>query len=61
MIVNLNGEKDALNFFLNFIESFFGIRLKSDKSVIRAFEYEDGDILILQKVLTSQSDDDDDS
>jgi len=47
MIVNLNGEKESLNFFLNFIESFFGIRLKTDKSVIKASEYEDGDILIL--------------
>ena len=47
MIVNLIGEKEATDFFLSFIEQFFGIKLKVDKSIIRAFEYEDGDILML--------------
>ena len=56
------GEKEATEFFISFIEQFLGIKLKVDKSIIWAFEYEDGDILMLQKVLTShESDDDDDS
>jgi len=47
IIVNLIGEKDETEFFIGFIDQFMGIKLKVDKSIIRAFEYEDGDILML--------------
>ena len=47
IIVNLIGEKDETEFFIGFIDQFMGIKLKVDKSNIRAFEYEDGDILML--------------
>ena len=47
IIVKKKKKKDETEFFIGFIDQFMGIKLKVDKSIIRAFEYEDGDILML--------------
>lgn len=59
--VHLNGDNDAFVFFLRFAEHFFGVKCVVEKSGLYASEYEDGDLLILQKMFTHIESDDEDN
>ncbi len=47
IIVNLISENESLDFFLTLVTQLMGVVVKVDRKLLKAFEYDDGDILIL--------------
>jgi hypothetical protein len=59
--VHLKGDYEGQSFFLKFVDNFFGVKCVVEKSGLYASEYEDGDLLMLSKMLTGIESDEEDN